>query len=179
MLPLGSFTSQVLQWTQFWALMTKRGRPPPPPIHRPGRAISVGRTGIDVVLGRLLQVHVGDLEMNRAGPLRDWCWKGTPTIVVKGELAVRLRRRDGMCAFAGSSVLPSAWHATAFRTARNRACCTTYRCHRGYAYNVPNFDHSGLTLRTPVQILARPPNRATHSHNRPVRSLARPERARP
>src|SRR6266850_4081467 len=30
-----------------------------------GRAIAVGRTGIDVVLGCLLQIHIGDLEMNR------------------------------------------------------------------------------------------------------------------
>src|ERR1700722_5241717 len=33
------------------------------------RAIAIGRAGIDVVLGGLLQVHVGDLEVNRLGLL--------------------------------------------------------------------------------------------------------------
>src|SRR3954466_10732759 len=35
------------------------------PFIHAGRTIAVRRTGVDVVLGRLLQVHVGDLEMNR------------------------------------------------------------------------------------------------------------------
>jgi len=30
-----------------------------------GRAIAVGRAGIDIVLGGLLQIEVGDLQMNR------------------------------------------------------------------------------------------------------------------
>src|SRR4051812_5825440 len=35
------------------------------PFINAGRAITVGRTRIDIVLGCLLQVHVGDLEVNR------------------------------------------------------------------------------------------------------------------
>ena len=30
-----------------------------------GRAITIGRTGVDIVFGSLLQAHVGDLEMDR------------------------------------------------------------------------------------------------------------------
>ena len=35
------------------------------PLVDAGRAIAAGRAGINIMLGRLLQVHVGDLEMNR------------------------------------------------------------------------------------------------------------------
>src|ERR1700721_1200648 len=35
------------------------------PLIDTGRAIAIGRAGIDVVLGGLLQVHVGDLQVNR------------------------------------------------------------------------------------------------------------------
>ena len=44
-----------------------------------GRAIARRGPGIDVVLGRLLQRHVGDHADAAAGPPRDWCWRGTPT----------------------------------------------------------------------------------------------------
>src|ERR1700722_7892271 len=45
-------------------LVTRPGRLLDPFIDA-SRAIAVGRPGIDVVLGGLLQVHVGDLQMNR------------------------------------------------------------------------------------------------------------------
>src|SRR5258708_29727991 len=56
-----------------------------------GRAIAVGRAGIDIVLGRLLQVHVRDLEMNRLVLFLIGVGKEPRRQLVEDKLAVRLR----------------------------------------------------------------------------------------
>src|SRR5207247_1861018 len=64
------------------------------PLIDSGRAIAVRRTGIDVVLRRLLQVHVGDLEMNRLVLFMVGIGKEYRGQLVEGELAVRLGVSD-------------------------------------------------------------------------------------
>src|ERR1700759_5029197 len=64
-----------------------------------GRAIAIRRSGKYVMLGRLLQVHVGDLEMNRLVLLMVGVGQEYRRQLVEGQLAVRLRcgnRRMGL-----------------------------------------------------------------------------------
>src|SRR6185369_856991 len=60
------------------------------PFVHAGRAITVRRTGIDVVLGRLLQVHVGDLGMHRLILFVIGIGEEHRGQLVEGNLAIRL-----------------------------------------------------------------------------------------
>ena len=64
------------------------------PFVNPRRAIAVGRPGVDVVLGGLLQVHVGDLQMNRLVLFVIGVGHEHGRQLVEGQLAVRLWCRD-------------------------------------------------------------------------------------
>src|SRR4051812_12457444 len=64
------------------------------PFVNAGRAVAVRGTCEDVVLRRLLQVHVGDLEMNRLVLLMVGVGKKHRGQLVEGNLAVRLRVGD-------------------------------------------------------------------------------------
>jgi len=102
--------------------------------------------------------------------------EGTPTIVCQGELAVRLRRRDRNVRFCRSSVLPSGLDATAFRTARNRACCTHIMPPERLRLQWCRTSTTGFDMRTRTNSLPTP-NPRHASHNRPVRlGAARAER---
>ena len=125
--------SQVLQWTQFCALITKRGEPRLlRPIHRrrPGNSAPRGRhrrscsDAFCRPMSATLQVHrlvllvIGVGEEHRGQP-------------VEGELAVRLRIGDRRALRRRLRASPNrACRGRACRTARSRACWSTCRGRR-------------------------------------------------
>ena len=64
------------------------------PFINAGRAITVGGASIDIVLRCLLQVHVGDLQVNRLVLFVIGIGKEHRGQLVEGQLAVRFRIGD-------------------------------------------------------------------------------------
>ena len=100
----GSLMSQVLQWTQFCALIDEAFGvgsclPSFDPFVDAGRAIAARRAGEDIVLGALLQRHVARPAGAPAGPPRGWCWTGTPTTGGRRSARRRASDRRSSCAW--------------------------------------------------------------------------------